>query len=152
VQQVPPVPAGPFDVVLLFETMLAFADKEPLLRGIAGGLERGGRFACTLEAGAPLTAPERGRMPAANTVWLTPIETLRAMLQEAGMTISWEDDLTASHCDTAAALLRAYEADSPAISAEIGSAETDDLLTAHRQWVEWLSSGRVRKIALVAQK
>jgi SAM-dependent methyltransferase len=152
VQQVPPVPAGPFDVVLLLETMLAFADKEPLIRGIAGALEPGGRFACTLEAGSPLTTSERGRMPAADTVWLTPLETLRAMLQEVGLNVRWEKDLTAAHRETAASLLRAYEADAPAIGAEIGSAETDDLLTAHRVWVDWLSSGRVRKIALVAER
>jgi len=151
-QQVPPVPAGPFDVVLLFETMLAFRDKEPLLRGIAGALDPGGRFACTLEAGAPLTASERDRMPAADTVWLTPLEHLRAMLQEVGLTVRWEHDLTAAHRETATSLLRAYEADSSAISAEIGSTETGDLLTAHRLWVDWLSSGRARKIALVAQK
>src|SRR3954469_17941733 len=29
VSRVPPVPAGPFDVVLLLETMLAFPEKEP---------------------------------------------------------------------------------------------------------------------------
>jgi SAM-dependent methyltransferase len=151
-QQVPPVPAGPFDVVLLFETMLAFRDKEPLLHGIAGALEPGGRFACTLEAGSPLTASERDRMPAADTVWLTPLATLRAMLQEMGLSVRWENDLTAAHRETAASLLRAYEANSSAISAEIGAAETDDLLTAHRVWVDWLSSGRARKIALVVQK
>lgn len=152
VQQVPPVPVGTFDVVLLFETLLAFADKHPLLRGIADALEPGGRFACTLEAGSPLTASERRRMPAADTVWLTPLETLQAMLKDVGLTVRWQDDLTASHRDTAASLLRAYEADAAAISAEIGSAETDNLLTAHRLWVEWLSSGRARKIALVAHK
>ena len=32
---IPPVPAGPFDVVLLLETILAFPDKEPLLQGVA---------------------------------------------------------------------------------------------------------------------
>src|ERR1700679_3909582 len=31
VWKVPPLPGGRFDVVLLLETMLAFADKEPLL-------------------------------------------------------------------------------------------------------------------------
>ena len=152
VEQVPPVPAGPFEVVLLLETMLAFADKPPLLRGIARALEPGGRFGCTLEAGSPLTGPERQRMPGADTVWLTPPETIRPMLECAGLAVRWEDDVTAAHRDTAASLLRSYEADSAAIRAEIGSAEMDDLLTAHRLWVDWLSSGRVRKIALVAER
>jgi len=152
VQKVPPVPDGPFDVALLFETMLAFRDKAPLLRGIAGALEPGGRFACTLEAGSPLTVSERDSMPAADTVWLTPLEAFRAMLREVGLTVRWEEDLTSAHRKTAASLLRAYEADSSAIGAEIGETETDALLTAHRVWVDWLSSGRARKIALVSQK
>ena len=41
VARVPPVPPGPFDVVLLLETMLAFADKQPLLREIASALPVG---------------------------------------------------------------------------------------------------------------
>ena len=70
VAHVPPVPAGPFDVVLLLETLLAFADKEPLLRGVSAALRLGGRFALTVEEGEPLTALERERMPDADTVWL----------------------------------------------------------------------------------
>ena len=58
VSRIPPVPSGPFDVVLLFETMLAFPDKETLLRDISAALAAGGRFAFTLEEGLPLT---RGR-------------------------------------------------------------------------------------------
>jgi SAM-dependent methyltransferase len=152
VEEVPPVPTGPFEVVVLLETMLAFADKEPLLRGIAGALAPGGRFACTLEAGAPLAESERERMPGAAMIWPIPIETMRTMLQEVGLTVRWEDDLTAAHSDTAASLLRAYDAHSGSIRAEIGAAETDALLAAHAMWVDWLSSGRVRKIAIVAAR
>ncbi len=39
--QVPPAPAGPFDVVLLLETMLAFADKRALVEEVASVLGRG---------------------------------------------------------------------------------------------------------------
>src|SRR5690242_2662989 len=66
--RVPPLPPGRFDVVMVLETMLAFADKEPLLQAIAAALLSGGRFACTLEEGTPLTPAERARMPAADTV------------------------------------------------------------------------------------
>ncbi len=38
VGRVPPLPAGPFDVVLLLETMLAFADKDGLAREVAAAL------------------------------------------------------------------------------------------------------------------
>ena len=74
VAEIPPLPPGTFDVVLLLETMLAFPDKQPLLQGISRALKAGGRFAFTLEEGAPLTEPERERMPDADTVWLTPLD------------------------------------------------------------------------------
>src|SRR4051794_29713160 len=78
VREIPPLPAGRFEVVLLLETMLAFPDKKALLTEIARALSAGGRFAFTLEEGAPLTGAERARMPAADTVWLTPLEELEA--------------------------------------------------------------------------
>ena len=37
VSRIPPIPAGPFDVVLLLETMLAFPEKETLLAEISAG-------------------------------------------------------------------------------------------------------------------
>src|SRR5262249_30809672 len=43
VQRVPPLPSGTFDVVLLLETMLAFAHKRPLLPATAGALPAGAR-------------------------------------------------------------------------------------------------------------
>ena len=67
VGQVPPLPAGSFDVVLLLEAMLAFPDKDPLLRAVAAALRPGGRFAFTLEEGPPLSADERAAMPDADT-------------------------------------------------------------------------------------
>ena len=73
VSRIPPIPPGPFDVVLLLETMLAFPDKETLLQEISAALRAGGRFAFTLEEGLPLTESERERMPDADTVWLTPL-------------------------------------------------------------------------------
>ena len=57
VSRIPPVPAGPFDVVLLLETMLAFPDKLTLLRAVSSALAPGGRFAFTARGGAP---PHRG--------------------------------------------------------------------------------------------
>ena len=36
VARLPPIPRGPFDVVLLFETLLAFPENKTLLQGIAG--------------------------------------------------------------------------------------------------------------------
>jgi SAM-dependent methyltransferase len=149
---VPPVPSGPFDVVLLLETMLAFADKDALVRGVAGALGVGGRFAFTLEAGEPLTASERSAMPDADTVWLTPVEVLVGTLERAGFAVRWQEDVTAAHRATAAALGGAYAARADAIAGAVGARALDDLLAAHRLWVNWLGSGRVRKLALVAER
>jgi sarcosine/dimethylglycine N-methyltransferase len=140
VAQVPPLPAGSFDVVLLLETMLAFEDKDALVREIAAALRPGGRFVFTLEEGAPLTAAERRAMPNSDTVWLTPLDEMTASLERAGLAVTWHQDHSRAHRATARALARAYAARA-----------VDDLVAAHRLWVEWLDAGRVRKLALVAQ-
>jgi sarcosine/dimethylglycine N-methyltransferase len=150
VSQIPPVPPGPFDVVLLLETMLAFPDKEPLLREIAGTLPLGGRFAFTIEEGLPLTDDERGRMPDADTVWLTPLPELLAMLERAGLTLHWLADHSRAHRAMADALIAAFTADATEIAAQIGGRALDELLAAHRLWSDWLREGRVRKLAVVA--
>ena len=152
VGEVPPVPRATYDVVLLLETMLAFADKGALLREISGVLGAGGRFAFTLEAGRPLTDAEREAMPNAGTVWLTPLAAMRRLLEQAGLVVRWMDDCSASHGATAASLMSAYAADAPAIASHIGHPALDDLLAAHRLWVQWLESGRVRKLSVVAEK
>jgi SAM-dependent methyltransferase len=140
VARVPPLPAGPFDVVLLLETMLAFQDKDALVRAVAAALRSGGRFAFTLEEGAPLTAAERVAMPNSDTVWLTPLDELTACLERAGLTVTWLEDHSRSHSATARALVDTYAAQA-----------VDDMVATHRLWVEWLDEGRVRKLALVAE-
>ncbi|MGN6378611.1 MAG: class I SAM-dependent methyltransferase [Gaiellales bacterium] len=152
VGDVPPLPEGTFDVVLLLEAMLAFADKQTLLRHVSSALSPGGRFAFTMEAGLPLTAAEREQMPNAGTVWLTPRETMQRLLAQTGFAVLWMQDCSASHRATAAALLNAYTADAEAIASHIGQAGLDDLLAAHRLWVQWLDSGRVSKVSVVAER
>jgi SAM-dependent methyltransferase len=152
VGKIPPLPPGTFDVVLLLETMLAFRDKEPLLEAVSGALAPGGRFAFTLEEGPPLTEPERTRMPAAETVWLTPLDEMHTLLSRAGLTVRWEQDWSESHRVVAESLADAYAADATAITSRIGRRGLDDLLAAHRLWSEWLATGRVRKLALVAER
>ena len=141
VASVPPLPPGSFDVVLLLETMLAFQDKDTLVREIAAALRPGGRFAFTLEEGAPLTAAERAAMPNSHTVWLTPLEELTASLERAGLTVVWVEDHSRAHRATADALADEYAARA-----------MNGLVTSHRLWVDWLASGRVRKLALVARR
>jgi SAM-dependent methyltransferase len=154
VARVPPVPPGPFDVVLVFETMLAFPDKETLLEEISRALRPGGRFAFTLEEGPPLTAAERERMPDPDTVWLTPLPEMLACLERAGLRVRWQEDHSRSHRAMADSLRGAFAADAPAIARQIGREALEELLllTAHRLWSDWLDEGRVRKIAFVAEK
>ena len=142
VARVPPVPPGSFDVVLLLETMLAFRDKESLLREISGALRTGGRFAFTLEEGMPLTESERAMMPDADTVWLTPLEELLTHLERAGLVVRWRDDWSKSHRAVVDSLIDAF-ADDPDMAR---------LVAGHRIWSEWLAAGRVRKFAFVAEK
>jgi SAM-dependent methyltransferase len=152
VLQVPPLPPGPFDVVLLLETMLAFPDKEPLLREVSDALTAGGRFAFTMEEGAPLTDSERDRMPDADTVWLTPLPEMLAGLERAGLAVRWQDDWSRSHRAMAESLIDAFVADATDIAGRLGRRAFEELLAAHRLWCDWLREGRVRKLAFVAEK
>jgi sarcosine/dimethylglycine N-methyltransferase len=152
VSRIPPVPPGPFDVVLLFETMLAFPEKEPLIRGIARALPTGGRFAFTLEEGLPLTEEERQAMPDAETVWLTPLPEMLACLARAGLDVRWQNDHSQSHRALADSLIAAFAADATEIAGRIGHRALEELLTAHRLWSDWLREGRVRKIVFVTEK
>jgi SAM-dependent methyltransferase len=152
VSRIPPVPAGPFEVVLLFETLLAFPEKEPLLRGIAEALSTGGRFAFTMEEGLPLTEIERARMPDADTVWLIPLDEMLSGLAAVGLDVRWQSDYSRSHQAVAASLIETFEADAADIAAEVGQRALVELLAAHRLWSDWLREGRVRKFAFVAEK
>jgi sarcosine/dimethylglycine N-methyltransferase len=149
---VPPLPRGQFDVVMLLETMLAFPDKEPLLRAVAAALPVGGRFAFTLEEGAPLTAAEGELMPDADTVWLTPLPEMPALLDGVGLQVRWQQDCSDSHRAMADALIVAFESDAEAIAEQVGQQALDELIAAHRLWSDWLRSGRVRKFSFVAER
>lgn len=152
VSRVPPVPSGPFDVAMLLETMLAYPEKTALLREISGALIPGGRFAFTLEEGLPLTESERAAMPDADTVWLTPLPEMLGALEQAGLAVRWQQDWTRPHRDMADSLRDAFARDEGEIAAQIGRQALEELLVSHRLWSAWLGEGRVRKIALVAEK
>jgi SAM-dependent methyltransferase len=150
--RIPPIPAGRFDVVLLLETILAFPDKQALLHEVSGALFAGGRFAFTLEEGVPLTEAERAQMPDADTVWLTPLHEILTGLGRAGLAVRWQEDCSASHAAVVNSLIAGFEAHASDISAQIGRPALDKLLEGHRLWRAWLREGRVRKIAIVAEK
>jgi SAM-dependent methyltransferase len=152
IARIPPLPTGTFDVVLLLETLLAFADKDALADAIAAALPPGGRFAFTLEEGQPLTPAEQAAMPDADTVWLTPLDDLTGSLERAGLAVTWLQDHSRAHRATAQALADAFAADAQAIAPQIGRRALDELLAAHRLWIDWLDAGRVRKLAVVAER
>jgi SAM-dependent methyltransferase len=152
VSRIPPVPRGPFDVVLLMETMLAFPDKAALLHDITRALTTGGRFAFTVEEGMPLTEAERESMPDADTVWLIPLQEMLTCLERVGLVVRWTDDWSRSHRAVADSLIDAFAADATDIAAQIGRPALEELLAAHRLWSDWLGEGRVRKIAFVVEK
>ena len=152
VGRVPPLPSGRFDVVLLLETLLAFSDKDTLLRQVSAALEDGGRFAFTLEEGEPLTDSERAAMPDADTVWPVPLPELLDSLERVGLRVSWRADLSSSHLAMVDTLTEAFAADEAHIVEHVGRRAFDELVAAHRLWSDWLGRGRVRKFALVAER
>jgi SAM-dependent methyltransferase len=149
---VPPLPGDRYEVVLLLETMLAFPDKRALVSEVARVLASGGRFAFTFEEGWPLTLPERGEMPDADTVWLIGLRDMTVLLEAAGLAVTWQHQCTSSHRETALALLQSFRAHRLEIARQIGTQALDELIVAHQLWSDWLGRGRVRKFAMVAEK
>ena len=56
------------------------------------------------------------------------------------------------HLETVDALGEAFAARASEIAVHVGHRAVHDLLTAHRLWGDWLGDGRVRKLALIAEK
>jgi sarcosine/dimethylglycine N-methyltransferase len=152
VAPIPPLPCGRFDVVLLLETLLAFRDKQSVLRQVASALPVGGRFAFTVEEGAPLTDAERNRMPDADTVWPLPLPQLLSGLEAVGLRIRWLVDSSRSHAATVDALVEAYAAAAASRAGAAVPGSVVELLASHRLWSDWLHRGRVRKLAFVVER
>jgi hypothetical protein len=85
-------------------------------------------------------------------VWLTPLQDMLRCLERVGLVVRWQDDCSRSHRAVAESLITAFAADATGIAAQIGRRALDELVAAHRLWSDWLRKGRVRKIALVAEK
>lgn len=152
VAEVPPIPRGAFDVVLLLETMLAFRDKQRLLGEVSAALVPGGRFAFTVEEGPPLTEAERRPMPDADRVWPIALVELVCLLSSVGLVVRWMRECTRAHELMAEALLAAFLTERSAIAAELGDDVIDGLVAAHRLWSDWMTTGRVRKFAIIAER
>jgi sarcosine/dimethylglycine N-methyltransferase len=148
----PPIDADSFDVVLLYETMLAFEDKRRLVRVVRKLLRPGGRFGLTLEEGRPLSSAERRRIPEGEEVWLTLESEFRELLEATGFRIRWAEDHTAAHAEVARRLAAAFRRDRVSIIEALGPQTSNELVMAHERWAEWLSARRVRKLTVVAQR
>jgi SAM-dependent methyltransferase len=160
--RVPPVPPGPYDVVMVLETLFAFEDKRRLFKDVHDALAPGGRIAFTVEEGVPLTPAERRVMPGADTVWLTPLPELLSDLARSGFRLTWCEDHSEAHRVVVDGLVAAYTAaatglrdtlDRGPINASTKAPAVgfvDDLVTSHLLWSRWLREGRARKLAVVA--
>jgi ubiquinone/menaquinone biosynthesis C-methylase UbiE len=148
----PPIDATSFDAVLLYETMLAFEDKERLVRVVRKLLRPGGRFGLTFEEGRPLSSAERRRIPEGEEVWLTLESEFRELLEATGFRIRWVEDHTAAHAEVAWRLAAAFRRDRVSIIEALGPQMSNELVIAHERWAEWLSARRVRKLTVVAQR
>jgi ubiquinone/menaquinone biosynthesis C-methylase UbiE len=144
--------AAHFDAVLLLETMLAIEDKARLLREFHRLLRPGGRVGLTLEAGPSLTPAERHGMPEGDCIWLVTEDEFRALLHATGFRVRHVEDRTEAHADLARRLATAFARHREPIAAVVGAARRDEIIVAHARWVEWLAVGRVRKLALVAER
>ena len=94
VARIPPLPPGPFDVVLLLETMLAFPDKATLLRGDLRGARR--RRALRLHPGGGPAAHRGGAgADARRRHGLAHAAARRCstLLERAGLVVRWQDGL-----------------------------------------------------------
>jgi hypothetical protein len=72
-------------------------------------------------------------------------------MERAGLVVTWQEDHSRAHRKIAKALAGAFAADAEDIAAQIGRRALDELLAAHRLWIEWLDQGRVRKFAVVGE-
>ena len=147
----PPL-APTFDAALLLETMLEFEDKGALLRAVRGVLTPAGRFALTLEAGDPLAPAERRGLPGGDQVWFTPEPEFRDLLAEAGFRVTWSRDLTAGHAGRTRRLAEAFGPERAAIVEAMGEPFWAAIVAQHRTFATWLEQGRLRKVAIVAER
>lgn len=140
-----------FDVVLLLETALAFQDKPRLLRGIGRLLRPKGRLALTVEEGFPLSNEERRGVPGGDGIWLVEYRPFLALIESLGFRVKHCEDRTRAHADLASQLARSFRQHRDRLAAELGAAMCEDLVAAHIRWAEWLTTRRVRKLALIAE-
>jgi hypothetical protein len=75
-----------------------------------------------------------------------------ARLEGVGLAVRWQEDCSRAHRAVADSLIDAFADDAADIAARIGRQALEELMVAHRVWSEWLRVGRVRKLAVVAEK
>jgi hypothetical protein len=73
-------------------------------------------------------------------------------LERVGLVVRWQGDFSRSHRAVADSLIDAFAADAADIAEQVGRAAFEELMGAHRLWSDWLREGRVRKLAIVAEK
>ena len=151
-RRIPPMPPGPFDVVLLLETMLAFARQ-----GAAAARDRDalpvGREVRVHRRGGP--AADRGGAGghARRRHGLAGAAAGAASLPRAGRAPRpMGGGVQRRHRGGGRRTDRRLRRRAGGLTASVGGRAVDELLAAHRLWSGWLAAGRVRKFALVAEK
>ena len=91
-------------------------------------------------------------MPDADTVWLTPLDEMLALLERAGLVVRWQEDCSRSHRAMADSLIDAFAADAAAIAAQIGRRGAGGAAGRAPALERLAGDGRVRKFAFVAEK
>jgi hypothetical protein len=136
---------------MLLETMLGIANKPSFVREVRRLLRPGGCFALTLEAGEPLTPAEASALPGGAAIWFTPEANFRALLADAGLRVRWTSDLTAAHAARTRRLVATYEGARGEIVAAMGATFWSEIVAQHRAFAAWMETGRLRKVAIVAE-
>ena len=143
---------GPFDAVMLLESLMGFADKRSLFRTVHRLLRPGGTFLLTDETGLPLTVDEIDRMPGGEKVSFVSAEWLVSALGDAGFHVRSVEDCTEAHATVAERLALAFLRDSDEVKGWVGHERWRTMAVAHRQWALWFATGRLRNLQIVAER
>ena len=147
-----PFTAAAFDAVVMFDSMLAIADKAVLLQEVARVLVPGGQFGCSVEVGAPLDAAERAVLGPHGLGHVLEEAVLVGMLVRAGLALRRREDITREYAGVAARLAAALSDAQGDLTRDLGAAAVDDVLANTRAWADSFRSGRVAMLTVVAQR
>ena len=147
-----PFATGTFHAALVLDSLASFPDKAELLRELARVLGPGGRFGCTVEDAAPLGPAELAALPPGGEPHVMPAAAFLELLRGAGFQPLQVDDHTATQATVARRMADALADKRTELVAELGASAADDLTATVGTWADLLGRGRVRMLAVVAER